>query len=251
MILTYTLPMSRVVSHPMMVYIVILHLVLILLISGRGRRFVPIFRQQDSAIKNAHFQSQMRAFHRRIDEMAESGSILFIGASGIQGMNLQRLGGKGVNFGIGGDTTDELLERLPAYTSLGTARAVVLSVGFNDLKAGLGNRTIGNFKAILGQLPIGLPVIVCSISEVSESKNDQGINECIRDLNSKLQVMVEEKANVKFLDISKILLQKFEGRKERYLEDDGVHLNRSGRRAWMDVVVRALDSVFESATSVK
>lgn len=243
--MTFTLEaaMSRTVTTSLTVYLLFLHTLLILLLSGRGRRYVPLLRQQDEGLKNAHFESQMHTFHRRIDEIAEPGSVLFVGASGIQGMNLQRLGGKGLNFGIGGDTTEGLLRRLPSYTSLKTAKAIVISIGFNDFKHGLEHRTIQNIEAILSNLPIGLPVVVCSIGEVSERKQIQGENARIHDLNSKLQAVVEERANVRFLDVTALLTQSYGRTKEDYLEDDGVHLNLLGRRVLLDAIVSALDSL--------
>lgn len=251
MIPALALAMKRPARFAVIVYLVILHVLLILLLSGRGRSIVPLLRQQDEARKKTYFHSQMLGFHRRLDENAQPSSVLFVGDSGIQGMNLQPIRRKALNFGIGGDTTEGVLRRLSTYASLKTARAIVISIGFNDLNAGLEDRTIRNIEAILGRLPNGLPVVITSISEVRESDDQQGINARIQDLNFDLRGMVGGKANLRFIDLSELFIQRFDGRKESFLEADGIHLNLAGREAWMNAVAGELENVLGSETGKK
>ena len=60
-------------------------------------------------------------------------TIVFIGDSIIQGLYVSAVTENGVNFGISGDTTAGVLERIDKYTILNKARAVVIAIGINDI----------------------------------------------------------------------------------------------------------------------
>ena len=57
-------------------------------------------------------------------------------------MRVTEVAARGINYGIGGDTTEGVLARLPEYNSLGRAAAVVLAIGDNDLQRGLSEAEI-------------------------------------------------------------------------------------------------------------
>ena len=50
------------------------------------------------------FHQELAALHRRLDANVAAGSVLFVGSSTIQGLNVAAVAEKAVNFGIGGDT---------------------------------------------------------------------------------------------------------------------------------------------------
>ena len=115
------------------IYLVLLHFVLIGLIV----KFDAVQRmaQKFDLIESRHawHYRQMLGFHRHIDACVPKGAVLFIGDSFIQSMCVAAITEKAVNFGIGGDTTEGVLKRLPRYTSIKRARAIVLAIGYNDL----------------------------------------------------------------------------------------------------------------------
>jgi len=225
------------------VYVVLLHVLVIGLLSGRGRRFVPSLRDYDESIKVAHFQAQMRSFHKRIDESAKPGSVVFVGASGVQGLNLQRFGGVGLNLGIGGDTSEGVLERLPTYRSIGGAEAVVLAIGFNDLKLTPEETTAERIGTIVDTIPEDVHVVVCAVCPIDETKGFAGYNERIRRLNAATRVVVEGKGSVTFLEFEEHLVGAFGSDYTKFLEVDGVHLNAAGRDLWIDVVASCLSEI--------
>ncbi len=100
------------------------------------------------------FYEQTVAFHRRMDDCVPDQAVLFIGDSFIQGLCVTEVAAKSINYGIGGDTTEGLLARLPHYPSLNRARAVVVSVGENDLRKG---RTPADINLSYGRILARLP----------------------------------------------------------------------------------------------
>lgn len=231
-------------------YLLLLHLLLGILLSGRGRRFVPALQSRDQELKREHFRSQMLTFHRRIDEMAEPGSVLFIGASGIQGMDVDQICEGALNFGIGGDTTEGVLQRLPTYFSLKSARAVVLSIGFNDLGISSDAEIIAHYQKILEAIPEHMPLLVCSLVEVNEEIVGPGINKRVNRLNPILANLCVRRERTKFLDLNMALLVKFKSSHACYLESDGCHLNPEGRQTWVENVRNLLAADFSSNSEI-
>src|ERR1700743_2784823 len=82
------------------------------------------------------FYHQNVAFHRRVDVCVPDRAVLFLGDSFIQGLCVAEAADHGINYGIGGDTTEGLLSRLSVYASLARARAAVIAIGDNDLRRG-------------------------------------------------------------------------------------------------------------------
>ena len=102
--------------------------------------------------KPSHYD-QMLAFHLRQDQNLPEGLVYFIGDSHIQGLATQSVSRRSVNYGIGSDTTAGVLKRLSKYQSLKNAKAVVLGIGFNDLKERDNIQIISNIKKILDEIP--------------------------------------------------------------------------------------------------
>lgn len=224
----------------MITYLVLLHVVIGVLLSGRGRRLVPALSSQDQSLKRDYFQSQMTTFHRRIDEMAQPRSVIFIGASEIQGIDVGQICDRALNFGIGGDTTEGVLRRLPVYASLATARAVVLSIGYNDLGRTHNQDVLFNIETILERIPSDLPVFLCPITMVDENLIKHVNNDRIGEFNQALSKLGRRFDNVVFVEVSQELSGKELSSKTRILEKDGCHLNLQGRRIWSEAVRKLL-----------
>lgn len=80
--------------------------------------------------------------------------LYFLGDSITQSLNVNSVTDRGVNYGIGGDTSLGLLNRLEYYNSLKKADKILVAIGINDF---IFNRTskeiIGNYAKIFELLP--------------------------------------------------------------------------------------------------
>lgn len=73
-----------------------------------------------------------RRFHAWADPHVPDGAVLFFGDSITQGLATSAVSERAVNFGIGRQTSAQLLAALPGYRSIERAGAVYLQIGAND-----------------------------------------------------------------------------------------------------------------------
>ena len=180
--------------------------------------------------RQQYFRSQNVAFHQRVDAYVPDGAVLFIGDSFIQGMCVTEVTKDGINYGIGGDTTDDLLARLPIYASLPRARAVVFAIGDNDLRAGRAESDVlANYRKIAAQIPRGVPVFFHSLTPCVDSPEHAGMNRGIAALNRGLKEICAEPGH-HFVNLIPSLSDERDGLRREFAGDDGVHLNERGYR---------------------
>lgn len=180
-------------------------------------------------------------FHQKIDQNLPAGSILFIGDSHVQGLAVTAVTPLGVNFGIGHDTTLGVLHRLPLYSSVKETRAVVLAIGFNDLRRRNNAAIIKNISQILEQIPPGVPVLLCGIMPVDEEpRNLAGYNARILLLNEQLAHLEALRSKTLFLNPTPILANKTGSLPSTLHSGDGIHLNSPGYERWIAALVGGL-----------
>ena len=134
-----------------------------------------------------------------------------------------------VNRGIGGDTTDGVLHRLPAAVGASTTQLFLL-IGTNDL----------TLKRTPVQIISNLSLIVAGITELAPSaeivvQSVMPRNRKYRDRILELNVAYEEiaaKAGASYLDLWGVLADQ-DGALQRSLTQDQLHLNGSGYGAWV------------------
>jgi lysophospholipase L1-like esterase len=73
-----------------------------------------------------------------------------------------------LNFGIAGDSSGDLLKRLGRYSSLGTARAIFLEIGINDLLHATHDDIVTNYRRILAALPQQPRIYLIGILPIDE-----------------------------------------------------------------------------------
>lgn len=175
------------------------------------------------SFRTEFYESNLR-LHRCLDGQVPTDSILFLGDSHFQRMycNFSTIGG--VNYGIGSDTTEGLLARLPDYKSLGTARAVILEIGCNDFAQGKMPKDIArNIEKICETLPETAQIFICSLlpgTDVSENLLKKDYNFRFKD--------VALRHNHTYVDFYSDLLNKDEILSPLFDSGDGVHLNKMG-----------------------
>jgi len=173
------------------------------------------------------------AFQLRQDGCTPAGSVLFFGDSLIQGLCVSAVAERGVNFGIGKDTTAGLLRRIVLYRSMSEARAIVLAVGTNDIPTRMDSEILKDYGEILARLPKGTRKIVCAVFPADESAEKKRNNARISGLNDKLRSLCGTMVRCRFLNSSQDLMDTRGNLKGVYHEGDGLHLNASGYGVWI------------------
>lgn len=189
---------------------------------------------------SAHLQSSpyKRALrlHQRMDGSVPVGSVLFVGDSMVEALVTSAVIDPSVNYGVGGDTTEGVLNRLSLYQSMNEARAVVLVVGINDLKLGVPHsETLANFRSILDSASARTQVLVGALHPVDETviKHRIANREIVR-LNAELAKLTDIHENTEFVDSSALLTDSDGQLMSQYHVGDGLHLSSQGYSIWIE-----------------
>ncbi|MBX2865105.1 MAG: hypothetical protein KTR27_16255 [Leptolyngbyaceae cyanobacterium MAG.088] len=176
-------------------------------------------------------------YHRRSVEIVPDDAVIFIGDSLTQGLNVSAVYPLSVNYGIGGDTTVGVLERLSVYMpALERAKYIVLAIGINDTYHRGPEKAIRNYAQILDNLPQDRPIIVSAVLPVDAAANEEKLAKRVdwrKTFNTELKRLADEREFVTFVDSSAELDPNGDERLEPSLHDGGgVHLNADGNRIW-------------------
>ena len=143
------------------------------------------------------------------------------------------------NRGVGGDTAEDLLNRMDPILSV-EASVAFLMVGINDIYSGIEVEKIyQNYLEIVSILQENdVRVVIQSTFECSVSKCFDKNDEVIA-LNDLLAKYANE-SGILYLDLNEVLTD--EGGLIAEVTYDGIHLNGEGYRRWVSV----LEPVFEA-----
>ena len=178
----------RIASVLLISYVIIIHLFLILAISHSD--ILGVVKQKLGYLpaEISDFYKKSVGHHLRVDAQISPGAVIFLGDSIVQGLCVPCVSKQAYNFGIGGDTTVGVLQRLKYYQSVQQAGTVVLSVGTNDLARRSSNEILSNYNKILASIPASVKIVLVAIfpvntdgSTVRSRSNDQ-----IRSINTQL-----------------------------------------------------------------
>jgi lysophospholipase L1-like esterase len=179
--------------------------------------------------------------------------LVLIGDSITQGLEAQRLHPNALNYGINGDTTLGVKQRIPLYAGvLKRSRAVVLAIGINDLRFRSNQELLTNYWAILTHLP-PVPVLVSSILPVDEAAMDRlhalrGYNQRIQAINQALQHRLAGQAGRLFVDHTASLDENGDGHLDRQFHcGDGLHLSAKGYDRWIQNLRQHLQELLAMA----
>ncbi len=170
--------------------------------------------------------------------------ILMLGDSLTAGGHWNTLTGRADirNEGLGGATTQSVLNRFDNELLQESVELCFLMIGTNDIGGGISVPQIKkNIELIINGLEArNIQVVIQSTLFVSEDyPTASARNEQIELLNNDLKAISEEK-ELPFLDLNEILAP------EGYLLDrytqDGIHLMEDGYRLWVSQVLPIIDS---------
>jgi lysophospholipase L1-like esterase len=159
--------------------------------------------------------------------LVPEGSVFLIGDSISQGLPLGLLGNPAVNYGIAGDTTFGVLNRLDDY-HYGRASLTIVAIGVNDLSRRKVPEIASNVRRIAEAISRYCPVVVSPVLPVDESRSTElaGFNEKIRELNFVLAGTVSTLDSVTFL--SEVSCGFGSSLSPELHTGDGVHLSSAG-----------------------
>lgn len=227
-------------SHLRLAYLAGVHLLLVLvLVIGDFRDLLPDWLGLTSARQEpTEYYQELRRHHARMDQTVPANSVIFIGDSIVQGLAVAAVTNPSANFGIGGDTTQGVLDRLGDLSSLAEARAVIVAVGINDMKYYSNEEIVLNLRKIAAAIPGQAPVIFCAILPIDEALFD-GNNQRIRALNAEIRQFVAQDARLSFVDAGPELTDASGMLANTRHEGDGIHLDADGYA----ILVRKLQQV--------
>lgn len=207
------------------------------------------------------FPTAWLAFHRGYLEEVKKGNaqIVFLGDSITQGWGGdgkaiwdQRFAPKGaVNFGIGGDRTQQLLWRIEHGTLDGLKpKVVVLKIGVNNLwrdvhehkPSGVAAGIKKVVEAILAKCP-GAKVLVLGILPM-QNPSDNPVRATIREINT-LSAKLENGKTIWFRDIGKSFLEP-DGSIKKEIMPDLLHLSPEGYRRFADIIEPTITQMMNS-----
>jgi lysophospholipase L1-like esterase len=143
----------------------------------------------------------------------------------MQGMDISSISDKAVNYGIGGDTTLRVLERVQQYRSVDQSKAIVLLVGLNDFEYRDIPEITDNYIKILDSIKKDTPILVIGLFPiVRQTKMKTNIK--IQQLNNQLSKICTKPCM--FLNLADKYLRPNGEINDSLFEADGIHLNNSG-----------------------
>jgi len=143
------------------------------------------------------------------------------------------------NLGVGGDTTDELLARLPDVVVLAPA-TVVLLIGTNDLAwRRSAEYIVRNIETALVQLRRDLPDAYLLVQSVIPREREYA--DVIKDINRHLWQFAPT-VRAQYLDLWPTFALD-DGSLDPDLSEDSLHLSETGYDAWLSELRPALETV--------
>jgi lysophospholipase L1-like esterase len=186
-------------------------------------------------ITHAHYMRKVR----NIDEQ----SVIFIGSSSIQGLDVSQITQRGVNLGIGGETLAGLIYRMQAYPPIKNAKTVVIGAGFNDLC----DSTLTQQKAWFNELVSlvnDIPLVISSLQPAIAQNHCVNLPERIVKYNDFLLQVCKTHPNCNYVNLSDAIAPV----SNRAFEKDGIHLNSLGYRFWSNGLRDAINSHLKRST---
>jgi len=172
--------------------------------------------------------------HQLVDQQAPPGAVYFLGDSITAALWTPSVTPLGVNYGIGSDTVEGLLARLPNYQSMATAKAIVLEIAVNDLTQRSDDAILADYERLLHSLP-DVPVIVCGVLPVDEAACQSVDNSRIDGFNRLLKTLCTGSRHYMACP------QLADARGQlRHHTGDGLHFNAEGYAVWSAAISEAL-----------
>jgi lysophospholipase L1-like esterase len=192
----------------------------------------------------------MRQVHQRMDAVVPDGAVIFLGDSITQSLATAAVTPLSVNYAIGGQRSDELLESMRQYSAISRSSAVVIMIGTNDILEDKAVDFEARYREILTSVPAGIPVYFNSIPPIAwNEKSGSAVDEA----NRASRAACANDNRCIYVDVWAGLTAAgtpLDG----MLQPDGVHLRPAAYARWIDLLLphfAAVGGARKVATSFK
>ncbi len=196
------------------------------------------FPQKQSAHYDYHNNSQYDAYLSMFNLTDTSADIIFAGDSLTARCHFDELLSTDktiLNRGIGSDTTEGLLNRIDEIIDRSPS-TIFIMVGINDIANGISkNETISCYRSILSKIQQALPETSVYVQSILPCEK---YNAEIAELNEALKLLADEHGYT-YLDINQHFWDGSKLKTSCYASD-GVHLNGTGYKIWIDIIQTVL-----------
>jgi lysophospholipase L1-like esterase len=199
-------------------------------------RFIDLQKTHTSALKD--FIQITHQHYIRKARTIDHDSVVFLGSSSVQGLNVGQITRHGVNMGIGGERMRGLIQRVPDYPKLDIASVLVFGVGFNDLCRGTSAENIADYDELLW-VTRRENIIISNMQPTTSLNRCEDIKNRMSIFNEYLREKCRTLKNCYYVDLFGLL----QGSKREVFEQDGVHLNELGYELWQKELMKAINFV--------
>lgn len=230
---------NKKILYPLVFYALIVHLIIVFILLKSD--FIDRVKYKlGFAVRTSEHIDNMLMYHRWMDENIPDGAAIFLGDSITQGLATAAVSSKSINYGIGGENTEQLLRAMVEYKSLSRAKEVFLMIGINDILQGKIEGLSYRLRIISEKIPKDKVFIWSSIMPVVGQPFGLRIdNSKIKLLNLEIMAMCNSKPKCVYVDVNKNFFDRDGHVVDRYFLSDGVHLNSSGYKEWINELVQA------------
>lgn len=184
---------------------------------------------------------RLRGVHEQMDSSVPDGATIFLGDSITMGLATAAIASYTVNYGIGWQRSDQLINSMDIYKSIKRASRVVITIGTNDLLQGRESRIESRYRAILEKIPSGVEVVMSSVPPIGDvvfygKKIDDND---VRGVVASAKKICEADRRCKFVNAYEAL-SKNNIPLPNVLLADGVHLAPKGYELWISLIRKAI-----------
>lgn len=228
---------------PFLIYIALLHILLVTFIfrpdlANRVSKKLTLNPKNESV---THYMASMNTMHARVDKNTPENALIFIGDSLVQGLSVISIRPGSVNFGIGHDTVNGVLQRSKNYQSIKKSSAVIISIGINDLTKKTVRETIDEYKIMLEQLNKIPRLYIHEVLPIDSKKIGFDLQKKITLFNEELFKLTADFDSITLLESSRSFIDLKGDLKSHLHLGDGLHLNKSGYEVWIRQLKQQLD----------
>lgn len=170
-----------------------------------------------------------RTVNARVDASTPPGSAVFIGDSLTMALPVSRVTDGAVNFGVGGQTSAEMLESLPS--SARTARVVFVMIGTNDILRERSAELPANYARTISEIPGRIVLTSPPPSRLFPLSEARMASDAARKACASTP-------RCTFVDLQAAMLD-HGAIKPGLLLEDGVHLSPAGVDLWVSLLQSA------------
>jgi lysophospholipase L1-like esterase len=185
------------------------------------------------SVGQIQMESTLAAVQLRGDAVVSQHATLLFGDSHLHGMPTSALGGKVTNYAIAGEPASRMAARMRRYTSVNTAKQVIILSGSNDLVAGASPQQAADSVALaIDLVPVLVPVLLVELPPVRGNAISSNRSTA---LNIELASVCSQRPNCRLVRLQ--ALHDAAGQlAAAYAAKDGVHLSAAGYQVLVDAI---------------